>query len=139
MVVAPTAVENLPVSQLSHAVWTPSAALYLPAGHAVQEEYPEALANLPASQGRQVAPGVAEYVPALQGVQLLLTRLKPGAVQLEQRETASKAYLGTGQSEHTETPELDEYVPGGHRTHVDDEFAPTHTHSRIHEPPCLPA
>ena len=100
---------------------------------------PTAEENLPDSQGLQVAPGMAEYVPALQGVQLLLMRLKPGAVQLEQRETASKEYLGTWQSEHTETPELDEYVPGGHRTHVDDEFTPTHTHSRIHEPPCLPA
>ena len=56
---------------------------------------PTAEENLPDSQGLQVAPGMAEYVPALQGVQLLLTRLKPGTVQSEQTDTSSKEYLGT--------------------------------------------
>ena len=44
----------------------------VPAGQSVQTEAPAVSAYLPASQGRQaskeVAPGVAEKVPVLQGV-----------------------------------------------------------------------
>jgi hypothetical protein len=59
--------ENLPASQLSQAVLTPAAALYLPAAHTSQAVLiPAAALYLPASQLSHavLTPDVALYLPA---------------------------------------------------------------------------
>jgi len=57
--VAPSVVENLPASQLSHARLTPFVALYLPAPQLSQAPAPAAAENLPAAQSEQVSTAVA--------------------------------------------------------------------------------
>ena len=59
---------NLPASQLSQAVLTPAAALYLPAAQSMQTEAP-APEHVPAAQLVQTEAPAAAYVPATQLVQ----------------------------------------------------------------------
>jgi hypothetical protein len=67
--VAPTAPENLPATQLSQAVLTPSSALYLPALQLVQTEDANVVEYLPAPHEVHVAdPIMALYVPAAHAV-----------------------------------------------------------------------